>query len=129
MNPLTVRLFNTDHGIVTTQFLDMCLSSSSTAEGIFLKIEALSKYGIPWINCVGISLDNTSVDMGCRNSIITRIQSNNPAVSIIGCACHIVHNIASKAGEAYEELLTSIVILAHKNYMMLSFYEGIKVQH
>ena len=130
MNPLTVRLFNADHGIVTTQFLDMCLSSSSTAEGIFLKIEeALSKYGIPWINCVGISLDNTSVNMGCRNSIKTRIQSINPAVSIIGCACHIVHNIASKAGEAYEEVLTSIVILAHKNYMMLSFYEGIKVQH
>ena len=55
MNPLTVRLFNADHGIVTTQFLEMCLSSSSTAEGIFLKIEeALSKYSIPWINCVGI---------------------------------------------------------------------------
>ena len=111
----TVRLFNTDYGIVTTQFLDMCLSSSSIAEGIFLKIkEALSKYNISWINCVGISLNNTSVNMGCRNSIKTRVQRINPAVSKIGCACRIVHIIARKAGEAYEEVLSLIVILAHE---------------
>ena len=64
MNPLTVRIFDPDCGSVTTHLLDMCMSSSSTAEGIFSKIqEALSKHNILWDNCVGISLDNTSVNM------------------------------------------------------------------
>ena len=105
MNPLTARIFDSDHGVVTTQFLDMCMSSSSTAEGIFSKMqEALSKHEIPWDNCVGIGLDNTSVNMGCTNSIKTRVLSVNAAVSVVGCPCHIVHNIAGKAGEAYEKV-------------------------
>ena len=55
MNPLTVRIFNPVHGIV--HFLDMCMSSS-TAEGIFLKMQgALENYDISWMNCVGIGLD------------------------------------------------------------------------
>ena len=68
MNPLTVRIINSDTGMVHTQFLDMCLSSLSTAEGIFSKMQgALDKYEISWMNCVGIAVDNTSVNMGCRN--------------------------------------------------------------
>ena len=35
VNPLTVRIFYIDCGNVRTQFLDICMSSSSTAEGIF----------------------------------------------------------------------------------------------
>lgn len=103
MNPLTVRIFDSAHGIVTTHFLDMCMSSSSTAEGIFSKMEeALEKFDISWMNCVGIGLDNTSVNMGCTNSIKTRVVARNPAVTVIGCPCHIVHNTAGKAAEAYE---------------------------
>lgn len=102
MNPLTVRIFDAVHGIVTTQFLDMCMSSSSTAEGIFSKMEeALLKYDVSWMNCIGIGLDNTSVNMGCRNSIKMRVLNVNPAITVIGCPCHIVHNTAGKAGEAY----------------------------
>lgn len=90
MNPLTAHIFDSDHGVVSTQLLDMCMYSSSTAEGIFPKMkEALSKHDIPWDNCVGIGLDNTSVNMGCTNSIKT--------ISVIGCPCHIVHNIAGKS--------------------------------
>ena len=60
MNPLTVRIFNVEYGMVHTQFLDMCMSSQSTAEGIFTKMqEALQKHEIPWLNCVGVSVDNT----------------------------------------------------------------------
>ena len=104
MNPLTVRIFNDKSGMVVTHFLDMCMSSLSTAEGIFSKMEeVLVKHSIPWKYCVGIGLDNTSVNMGCRNSIRSRIETRNPAVSVIGCPCHIVHNIATKAGEAYQK--------------------------
>ena len=103
MNPLTVRIINADSGMVHTQFLDMCLSSLSTAEGIFSKMQAaLDKYEISWMNCVGIGVDNTSVNMGCRNSIKTRIQGVNAAIYVMGCPCHIVHNIAGKASSAFE---------------------------
>ena len=39
MSPLTIRIFDVAAGKVGTQFLDMCMSSSSTAEGIFTKID------------------------------------------------------------------------------------------
>ena len=105
MNPLTIRTYDDSPGIVHTQFLDMCMSSDATAEGIFSKMqEALDKHEISWNNCVGISLDNTSVNMGCHNSIRTRVVGANPAAYILGCPCHIVHNIASKANEAFEQV-------------------------
>ena len=39
MNPPTVCLFDGNDGVVSTQFLDRCMSSSSTAEGIFAKMQ------------------------------------------------------------------------------------------
>lgn len=103
MNPLTVRVFNTHSGMVHTQFLDMCMSSQSTAEGIFQKMQgALEKHEISWMNCVGIAVDNTSVNVGCRNSIKTRVQEVNPAIYTMGCPCHIVHNVVGKANNAFE---------------------------
>jgi len=35
MNPLSIRTFDNDREIVHTQFFDICMSSESTAEGIF----------------------------------------------------------------------------------------------
>ena len=103
MNPLSVRLFDNLCGIVCTRLLDMCMSSSATANSIFSKLnEAFSHRGISWQNCVGISLDNTSVNMGCHNSISTKVQSANSSIYIMGCPCHIVHNNAVKADDAFE---------------------------
>ena len=111
MNPLTVRLFDTTQNIVCTQFLDMCMSSSSSAEGIFSKMEeVLTRHGISWQNCVGIGVDNTSVNLGCRNSIKTRILQRNPQVYVMGCPCHIVHNTAGKAAAAFEQVCTHVFI-------------------
>ena len=103
MNPRTIRTYDDSHRIVHTQFLDMCMSSDATAKGIFSKMqEVQDRYELPWNNCVGISLDNTSVNMGRHNSIRTRVTRVNPAVYILGCPCHIVHNIENKADEAFE---------------------------
>ena len=67
MNPLTVRIFNAEYGMVHTLYLDMCMYSQSTAEGIFTKMEdALQKHEIPWLNCVRVGVDNTSVNMGLQ---------------------------------------------------------------
>lgn len=105
MNPLTVKIFDLSRGVASTQFLDMCMSSVSTAEGIFSKVNnVLAKHSIPWEKCVGIGLDNTSVNLGCRNSIKTRVLQENPSVYVMGCPCHIVHNTASKAGQAFEKV-------------------------
>ena len=102
MNPMTIRIFDINRGSVTAQFLDMCMSSSSTAQGIFTRMnEVLQNNGITWKTCVGLGVDNTSVNMGCRNSIKTRIQEKNEAIYIMGCPCHIVHNTAGKAGDAF----------------------------
>ena len=70
MNPMTIRIFDINRGSVTAQFLDMCMASSSSAEGIFTRMnEVLQNNSITWKNCVGLGVDNTSVNMGCRNSI------------------------------------------------------------
>ena len=49
MNPLAIRTYDDSCGIVHTQFLDMCMSSDATVEGIFsIMQEALDKHEIPW---------------------------------------------------------------------------------
>ena len=49
MNPLTVKIFDTSRGVVSTQFLDMCMLSVSTAEAIFDEVDGvLLKHGISW---------------------------------------------------------------------------------
>ena len=46
-------------------------------------------------------MDNTSVNIGVRDSIKTRVSQQNPAVYFNGCPCHIIHNAAQKAGESF----------------------------
>ena len=100
MNPLTVRIFTSDG--VSTQLLDMCMTRGATSEDIFTNMdETLQQHGISSDNCVSVGVDNTSVNLGKRNSIMTRVTGKNPAVFFNGCRCHIVHNIACKAGDAY----------------------------
>ena len=55
MNPMTIRIFDINRGSVTAQFLDMCMSSSSTAQGISTRMnEVLQNNGITWKTCVGL---------------------------------------------------------------------------
>ena len=42
--------------------------------------------------------------MGCHNSIRTRVTRANPTVYSLGYPCHIVHSIASKAADAFEQV-------------------------
>ena len=105
MNPLTVKIFDTNRGVVSTQFLDMCMSSESTAAGIFAKIQGVfDTHNIMRSKYAGVGLDNTSANIDCRNSTKTRIVKENPAAYVMGCPCHIVHNRAGKAGDAFEEV-------------------------
>ena len=47
-------------------------------------------------------MDNTSVNVGRKNSIMTKVQAVSPSVFVNGCACHIIHNTAIKAASAFE---------------------------
>ena len=75
LNSLFVRFFDNDLSYVSTlnmlqvmnmfQLFDMCCSKSRTAEILFENIpNVLRSNEIDWPNCVGLSLDNTWVNLG-----------------------------------------------------------------
>ena len=102
MNPLMVQIYNMNLMRVKTSFLDMCLSSGSTAETFFQgNDECLAGHRIPWENCVVFSADNTNVSLGKNNSILMHVKQQNPSVYFSGCQCHVVHNASSAAAKAF----------------------------
>lgn len=79
--------------------------NAATAETIFNKMdEVFQSLEVSWDNCVGVSVDNTSVNLGRRNSIMTRVLKKNSAIYFMGCPCHILHNMASKAAERFSQV-------------------------
>ena len=61
--------------------------------------EVFEENQILWEHCVGVGVDNTSVNIGKNNSIMTRVQEKNSSAYFMGCPCHIIHNAAGKASE------------------------------
>ena len=58
---------------VVTHFLEMCTTTSATSEAIFNamdhKLVSLLDEGNPWLRCTSFGVDNTSVNIGSRNSL------------------------------------------------------------
>ena len=46
-------------------------------------------------------MENTTVNLGSRNSIMTRVKQRSPSCYFMGCPCHLIHNITCKASEAF----------------------------
>ena len=63
------------------------------------KLVELLQFSNPWIMCTSVGVDNTSVNIGVRDSLKTRVLNSNPAIYFNGCPCHIIHNAAQKAGD------------------------------
>ena len=71
---------------------------------IFTKISSiLEELSIPWVKCVGFGVDNTSVNVGKHNSIMSRVKQENTNCYFMGCPCHLVHNIACHASECLQK--------------------------
>ena len=108
MNPITVRIYDATSNMVVTRFLDMCTTTGATAEAIYntmnVRLGSLLNCPNPWMLCTSVGVDNTSVNIGVRDSIKTRVLRQNPAVYFNGCPCHIIHNAAQKAGECFSEV-------------------------
>ena len=64
----------------------------------------LEENSISWHNCVGVSVDNTSVNLAKNNSIYTRVKAQNPDVYFMGCPCHVLHNTCIKAAEEFTKV-------------------------
>ena len=105
MNPVTIRIYDLAQNSIVTCFLDICTSNSSTADGIFSVVDSrmkeLLRCSNPWALCTSVGVDNTSVIVGARDSLKTRVISCNPTIYFNGCACHILHNAAQKAAESF----------------------------
>lgn len=105
INPITVRIYDVNINKVVTRFLDMCTSTSSTAEALYTalngRLSELLSCENPWLNCISVGVDNTSVNIGIRNSIKSRVLQRNSNIYFNGCPCHIIHNTAHKAGEEF----------------------------
>jgi len=84
MNQITVRIHDGTKGQIVTQFLDMCLSSSSTAADLYKVIDGtlarLLDCENPWSLCTSVGIDNTSVNIGVRDSLKLRITNRNSSV-------------------------------------------------
>lgn len=105
MNPLTVHIFDLERSRIVTRFLDMCTATASTAEAIYgvvdEKLAELLEIENPWKYCTSVGVDNTSVNIGIRNSLKSRVLQRNSAIFFNGCPCHIIHNAAQKAAGAF----------------------------
>ena len=76
-----------------------------TMNPITVRIFDLNRNGVNWLHCVAVGVDNTSVNIGARNSIMSRVTKyKNPKCFTMGCPCHIIHNCAKKASAAFTSL-------------------------
>ena len=61
----------------------------------------MMEYEIPWDNCTAFGVDNINSNIGAKNSMKSRVTQVNPAIYFVGCPCHIIHNAAQKATDAF----------------------------
>ena len=103
MNPATVQVYDLQNDCISTRLFNTCVTSSSTAESIYgslnSKIEELLHCSNPEDLCSAVGVDNTSVNIGVRDSIKTRVLQQNSAMFFNGCPCHTLHNADRKGGD------------------------------
>ena len=133
---------------VESKFYDMCETTGENcakAEALFEAIDSkFLRDSIDWVNVIAVGFDNTATNMGCNNSIKTRILGKNSDVFIAGCNCQLSHLAASKGADAFSTVtgfdikdhevdvyyITSVRVLRGRvcywNFSMLLTLNGVK---
>jgi len=100
MNPLTVYIYDQSCGAVCTRFLDICACHLKQMQ---------KQSSLKWMQLLlsmvlhgTIALGSVLITHLLTWDVIT-LQHANSSIYIIGCPCHIVHNIAGKANDAFEK--------------------------
>lgn len=95
--------------MVTSHFYDMCVTSGidgGRAATIFdVMDQKFTKDGMPWLNAISLSVDNTNAMIGRNNSIESRCKTKNQSVFISGCPCHLAHLAATAANDSFTEII------------------------
>ena len=82
-----VRIYDTNRNRVVTQFFDMCASSSSRAENLYTtfdtKLQELLENANSWGLCTSVEVDNTSVNIGVKDSINTGVQGRTSSYCLV----------------------------------------------
>ena len=105
-SPVTIKIFDVYRHKVRHRFLDIGTTRDGTANEIFQKVNSVfTTSGISWQQCIGLSTDNTAVNMGIRNSIKARVLKENSSVYIMRIPCHIICNTAIAGNKALSNLV------------------------
>ena len=110
MNPVSIRIFDVKRSkFVTDHFFNMCITEGEDCCKPYKIFESIERCfvedGMPWPNCVSLSVDNTNSMIGRNNSVASRFLEKNPATFIAGCPCHLAHIAASHANESFSEFV------------------------
>ena len=105
-----LRFFDNTEGKV--RFYSLVTLESATADGIFQPVDKLFSDDGPlkYSNLVGLGSDGASVMLGSRNSVLTRLQTEQPAVVSFHCNCHIAALIANHACKVLPDYLDDLTI-------------------
>ena len=107
-----LRFFDNTEGKVRCTFYNLVTLESATADGIFQCLDKLfSDDGVlKYSNLVGLGSDGASVMLGSRNSVLTRLQTEQPAVVSFHCNCHIAALIANHACKELPDYLDDLTV-------------------
>ena len=108
----------------------MCCTTgqtSGTAATMFKKIDhVMTKLQLPWSNCVGFSLDNTSENLKVFATLLRpELFLKNENCYFMGCLCHAIHNTAHKGSVGF----TKSQSLIQKTFVLTFTSTLIKVQN
>ena len=100
MNPITVQIHNVRSGKIVHRYSEMCETTSATGEALHTvlneKISQLLDTSKPRHEYDSVGTNNTSTNIGIKNSLKIRIIACNDSTYSSGCPCHIIHNVIHK---------------------------------
>ena len=104
MNPVCILFLMLAVASVWKASFMTCVTGEycGTAEVLFQAI--FIRDSIDWQNVIAVGLDNSNINMGCNNSIKTRVLEKNPNSFIAGCNCHLSHLAAAKGADAFSSI-------------------------